>query len=198
MFRCFLVILCGLFMIGTIYGQETDFDDPQEFRIPSDSTSAPTKNGTLETFKTIFDGKPGKAVTYGLLIPAGGQLYNKRYWKAPLVWAGDATAIYFFVTNRQLYLDFQEALEIKIEDPSYSFLGISSEESIRQFRNQFRLDMERAGIAIVIVHLGSVIEAFTDRHLMEFDTSEDLSFTITPQIYPIIGSSASLKMVYKF
>lgn len=198
MYKCYLTILFSLFIIGCSYGQNEDFDDPEKFRIPTDSTSAPTKNGTLETFRTIFEGNPGKAVTYGLLIPGGGQLYNKRYWKAPLVWAADATAIYFFVRNRQLYLGFQEALELKIEDSSYVYLGISSEESIRQFRNQFQLDMERAGIAIVIVHLASVIEAFTDRHLMEFDTSEDLSLRIQPQTYPVFGNSASFGVVYNF
>jgi hypothetical protein len=196
--KFFFTILLGILIKSACYAQTEDFGDPQEFRIPADSTAAPTQNGTLETFKTIFEGKPGKAVTYGLIIPAGGQLYNKRYWKAPLVWAADATAIYYFVRNRSLWLGFQEALEIKIEDPTYVYLGISSEESIRQFRNQFQLDTERAGIAIIIIHLASVIEAFTDRHLMEFDTTEDLSIGIQPQIYPFYGSSASIGVTYKF
>lgn len=178
--------------------QVEDFEDPQEFRIPTDSTAAPTQNGTLKTIKTIFDGNPGKALAYGLLIPSGGQFYNKRYWKVPLVLAADVTTISIFINNRRLWLEFREALEIKIEDPTFVYRGIESAESIRQLRNQFQLDTERAGIAVIVVHLVSAIEAFTDRHLMEFDTTEDLSLQIQPQNYPLLGSSASIGVVYSF
>ncbi len=183
---------------ATINGQNEDFKDPQEFRIPTDSTSAAISNGTIKTFKNVFAGKPGVAAGYGFIIPAGGQFYNKRYWKVPIVLAADAVAIGFFIYNRNLWLDFQEALEIKIEDPDYTYRGISSAESLRQLRNEFQLDTERAGIAIVIVHVASVIEAFTDRHLMEFDISEDLTWELQPQRYPVFGHSASIGLTYTF
>ncbi len=195
------ILLIFLIVLGayiTNYAQEEDFDDPEKIRIPSDSTSAPIQNGTLQTFRAVFEGKPGKAAAYAFCIPGGGQLYNKRYWKAPIVWAADATAIGFFIYNRNLWLEFQEALELKIDDPSYVHRGISSEESIRSLRNQFQLDTERAGIAILIVHVASVVEAFTDRHLMEFDVSEDLSYEIKPQVIPFTGAIPSLGIVYTF
>lgn len=195
-----LILLVICFSIAQIsYAQvNEDFDDPEKFRVPADSTAAPIANGTIKTFKMIFSGKPGIAAGYALVIPGAGQLYNKRYWKAPIVWAADAAAITYFIYNRQLWLDFQSALEMKIEDPSFTYRGITSEESMRAFRNQFQLDTERAGIAIVIIHVASIIEAFTDRHLMEFDVSEDLSLDIQPQTYPIFGSSASLGITYTF
>lgn len=180
------------------YSQSGTIPEEEPNIVPSDSLSAPTERSPLESFKLIFSGKPGKAALYSLIVPGGGQLYNRKYWKAPIVWAVEGVAVYIFIDIRNDYINFKNTHANVINGIEDSYRGISGEASLRRYRNQYRLDMERAGIAVVIIHLASVIEAFTDRHLMQFDISEDLSFHLkvdtTPmQSYSGIGLSYTLK-----
>lgn len=173
----------------------------QKLKIPTDSTSAATSRGTLETFKTIFEGKPGKSALYGVLIPGGGQLYNKRYWKAPIVWAIDGVAIWWYIDNRMEYIGWRDAYIHMLKGEITVYNNITNRNTIRTFRNDARLQTERAGFTIILVHLLSVIEAFTDQHLMDFDIDDDLSFTIKNMPIDIPFSSTSVTGVglkYRF
>ena len=51
------------------------------------------------SFANVFQGEPGKAALYSFVLPGAGQLYNKRWWKAPLVWAGEGFAVYNLINN---------------------------------------------------------------------------------------------------
>lgn len=192
----FLVLCISLMTCLSSHGQ-FDTSNPTDL-VPSDTISAPTKRGTLETLKVVFEGKPGKAATYGILIPSGGQFYNKRYWKVPIVLAADAAAVYWYIDSRSEYRNFKEALSIALTGESVSYRGISTVQRLRFYRDDFQLQSERAGITIVVLHLVSMIEAFTDRHLMEFDIDEDLSFHLEQQAIPIAGSYTSLGLKYQF
>lgn len=176
----------------------TNGGDSNEIVIPSDSTSAPIKRGTLKTLKLIFEGKPGKAAMYSLLIPGGGQIYNRKYWKAPIVWAADGVAIYLFIDNRREYRYFRDAYTAKLAGRDVTYRGISNAESLLAFRNDFQLQSERAGIAIVVLHLVSMIEAFTDQHLKNFDIDENLSIDIRNIQLPLGDQAAGLSLIYKF
>ena len=194
-----IVLSFIFFCTYTLLAQEdTDFQNPDQLEIPTDSTSAPIERGTLKTLKTIFQGKPGKAALYGLVIPGGGQIYNKRYWKAPIVWAADGVAIWYFLQNRSFWIGFKDAYALSFTDSNASFQGISGKSNLREFRNQFQLDTERAGIAIIVIHFISVLEAFTDSHLMDFDISEDLSFQMKTETIPLYGAQSSLGVHYTF
>ena len=184
--------------LGSLNAQVEPNEDPNAVEIPSDSTAVPTKRGALETLKVIFEGKPGKAATYGLLIPGGGQIYNKKYWKAPIVWAADGAAIYWYIYNRELYILFREGLKLKLQGSLESVKGISDINSMRSFRDEFRLQSERAGIIILALHLVSVIEAFTDQHLMDFDIDENLSSQFKFEQFPVFGEVTTFGISYNF
>lgn len=165
---------------------------------PQDTIPAKLERGLLQTFKVIFSGEPGKVAAYGLLIPAGGQIYNKRYWKVPIVLAADAGAVYWYVYNRTLCQRYQRAYELFLSGDIQSYRGISSKESLRLLRNQYQLDSERAGITVIVIHLVSMIEAFTDAHLMNFDISEDLSFHVKNFNMPTYGQVSGIGLSYTF
>lgn len=193
-----LIALCLLCLSVSADGQETGEKDPNAIQLPSDSTAAPIQRGILTTFKTVFQGKPGRAAFYGLIIPGGGQLYNRKYWKAPIVWAADGAAIYWYIYSRNLYKGFRSAYSARFDDSTVSYKGISSLEGLRQFRNQFQLESERAAITVIILHLFSIIEAFTDRHLRNFDVDENLSIELKPEHIPNLGSSSAISFQYTF
>ena len=194
----FCFILSLTLLLSAALSAQFDEDPESIPDRPQDTIPAKLERGVLQTFKLIFEGKPGKAAFYSLVIPGGGQLYNKRYWKAPIVWAADGAAITWFVYNRREYKNFEEALGRKLAGEDISYRGISDSNGLRAYRNQFQLTTERAGIIVVALHLVSVIEAFTDRHLMNFDVDEDLSFQLKIENIQYSGEIAGIGMHYSF
>ncbi len=123
------------------------------------------KNG----FFSLFKGDPGKAALYSLVIPSGGQIYNKRWWKVPLALGIDGGLTYVLINNRSQFKKAQELYQIalKEKDPLAS--------KYKEQRDYFRKWSEYAWLWLVAGHLMTVIDAYVDRHLMDFDVSPNLS-----------------------
>ncbi len=124
-------------------------------------------------FLTLFEGKPGRAALYGLLIPSGGQIYNKKWWKVPLALSIDAGLTYVLVTNRSNYKRAQAEYTAALANPVQEDLG-----RLREVRNFYRKWSEYSWIWLIGGHMITVLDAYVDRHLMDFDISEDI--TIEP------------------
>lgn len=195
--RCILFsILFSCLLASNLFSQATKEDIDV---IKQDSIGAPIERGVLKSIKTIFGGEPGRVALYGLLIPSGGQIYNKKYWKVPIVLAAEGATIGVFIYLRNEYKQFQKTHALVVNGKNGCYRGICDERSLRTNRNNFRLNMERAGFGIAAIHLLSVIEAFTDAHLKEFDIDEDLSFQIKQVPTPYSGPqfNIGLKMTLR-
>lgn len=126
---------------------------------------------------------PLRASLYSTVIPGLGQIYNKKYWKLPIIWGGIGTAIYFAQYNRTDYRFFKQGYvnrELGLpEDPElaqYSTTGIKTAmETARQ-------NMEWCYIGALAVYLLNIVDASVDAHLFTFDVSDDLSLKITPTV----------------
>ncbi|MBL0025025.1 MAG: DUF5683 domain-containing protein [Saprospiraceae bacterium] len=120
---------------------------------------------------SIFKGKPGKAALFSLIIPAGGQIYNKKWWKVPLALAIDGGLTYVLITNRSNYHKTQDAYQIALATP-----GAENVSSLKQQRDFYRKWSEYAWIWLIGGHILTVADAYVDRHLMDFDVSDDLTY----------------------
>lgn len=156
-----------------------------------DTTSVSSNSKkTTGTLKNIFKGKLGKALTYSLLLPGAGQIYNKKYWKLPLVYSALGFPIYLISFNKSEYDRFDKAYRMRIdlkENSTDEFVGILEPSAIDSYRSLYDKNLQRSYLALVGAYLLIGIEAFVDRHLMEFDVSDDLSMSI----YPSAGFYAS-------
>lgn len=133
----------------------------------NESDTIINKNG----FFSLFKGKPGKAALYSLIIPSGGQIYNKKWWKVPLALGIDGGLAYVLITNRKSYKESQnEYVAALNKQPVPSNLGL-----LKQQRDYYRKWSEYAWIWIIAGHLLTVVDAYVDRHLMDFDISSDLT-----------------------
>jgi hypothetical protein len=155
--------------------------DPFGNPLPLDTSSneADTiinKNG----FFSIFKGKPGKAALYGLLIPSGGQIYNKKWWKVPLALGVDGALTYVLIDNRQKYRKAQDLYLMALDTMIKPNLLAPRASQLREQRNYFRKWSEYAWIWLVGGHLLTVVDAYVDRQLMDFDVSPDLSWEHNP------------------
>ncbi|MEO6190611.1 MAG: DUF5683 domain-containing protein [Saprospiraceae bacterium] len=147
-----------------------------------DTTHSTKANSTL---RNIFTGKPGKAFALSLLIPGGGQIYNKRWWKLPLVYGAFGYTFYLINFNTKQYKRYDSAYRMRIDLKDNSkdeFQGILSTDAINSNRKYIDKNLQRSYLAAVGVYLLSGIEAFVDRHFMEFDVSEDIGLQWNPSI----------------
>jgi len=132
--------------------------------------------------KKIFYGEPGKAALYSLIVPGAGQVYNKRIWKVPLVYALEGAAVYLLLDNINAYNKWNSCyVDIVNQVPNTLDCGtVTDEATAFRVRNSARSNRELSYIFLGVAHLLNVVEAFVDRHLINFDTSDDLSSHIPP------------------
>jgi hypothetical protein len=161
MLKKILFILFVLMLVNTAYAQKVE-DKPYV----SDTTKW---------------SRPKKA-TYMAFVPGLGQIYNKKYWKLPIVYGGFVALIYsvgFYQTQydqlKQAVLDRQA--KIPLSDPTLEPLDLANLISFRDF---YRENRDLSWIGIGGLYALQIIDAAVDAHLQEFDVSENLSLKWQP------------------
>ena len=144
----------------------------------------------LKTFKP----DPIRSMWLGLIIPGAGQIYNRKYWKLPIVYGGFLGCVYALTWNGQMLSDYSQAyLDITDSDPntkSYMKMlppnyDISGKEArfqgiFKSKKDTFRRFRDLSIFAFGGVYLLSVIDAYVDAELSTFDISRDLSLHVLP------------------
>jgi hypothetical protein len=135
--------------------------------------------------------EPRKAAIYSALVPGLGQIYNKKYWKLPIVYGALGTCGVIFAYNLNNYRDTRFAYRVKYnmrvnrtDSTLYPSIRQNlkplSEESLRNYRNQFRKDIDYSVLVFILLWGLNVVDATVDAHLKTFDVSPDLSFRLRP------------------
>ncbi len=142
-------------------------------------------NPSVVTDSAVKWSDPKKATVLSLVIPGAGQIYNKRYWKAGIVYAGFGGLAYMFKYNTDSLNHFQEILTAKIDGDSNTvdLYPNASESSIRNFRDFHRRYRDIAILGFAGLYALQAIDANVDAHLKEFRVNKDLSMKVAPRIY---------------
>jgi hypothetical protein len=163
---------------------------------PENSRVAMKRNGGAPIKEiTVHRPDPEKATWLALIIPGGGQIYNRKYWKLPIVYGGFVGCLYAYNWNGQMYKDYRQAyLDIMDSDPntdSYKDFfrpGYDYEANKEYLTNVFKKRKDRyrrwrdlSIFAFIGVYAVSVIDAYVDAQLSSFDIAEDINLTIEPQ-----------------
>lgn len=176
---CLLVLL--LVPAGVLLAQVQDVDNPT-LDIPEVDTtftaSPPPTSSRKEGLLSVFYGHPGRAAFYGLIIPGGGQWYNKRYWKVPLAVGVDVGAAYNLVDASRQYRRWNDALIRFTAGEISEFEDRTSARAIKIERDAFRRRREYGILIMAGAHIFTFMEAFIDRHLIDFDVSDDLTIGV--------------------
>lgn len=154
---------------------------------------------------------PSKAAFYSAILPGLGQIYNKRYWKLPIVYGALGTSIYFYVDNNNNYHRFRTAYKSRLAgfatDEFYDLddSGIVpgspdvSDKALRDAQNFYQGQRDLALLITVGIYVLNIVDANVDAHLKQFNISDDLS--LNPVIYqnPInYNNSVGFSLTYKF
>ena len=137
-----------------------------------------------------------KSVWLALAIPGAGQIYNRKYWKLPIIYGGFVGCAYALTWNGKMYKDYSQAYQdIMSNNPnnkSYlDFLGpnVDVNSNLSYYQNRFKrgkdLYRRQRDLSIFVfigVYLLSVIDAYVDAELSDFDISKDLGMTFQPTV----------------
>ena len=167
---------------------------------------------------------PIRAVWLGTIVPGLGQIYNRSYWKLPIVYGGFMGCIYAITYNntqyegykkayRDIYFDIQN--NTVSNDPGKSYIDILPEgytidrmggvstyhDRLKDWQNRQRRYRDLSIAATCIVYALTIIDAYVDAQLFDFDISTDLSLNVYPELYYNIQNqqrSAEVKLAITF
>lgn len=146
--------------------------------------------------KTRWIPDPKKAMWLAIVFPGGGQIYNRKYWKLPIVYGGLLGCVYALNWNNTMYRDYSQAyIDIMDEDPntkSYeNFIPPSYnvnqnleriQSLFKRKKDYYRRYRDLSIFCMIGVYALSIVDAYVDAELSSFDISHDLSMKVHPTI----------------
>ena len=144
-----------------------------------------------------------RAMWLSIVLPGAGQIYNRKYWKLPIIYGGFVGCAYAMRWNNQMYHDYSQAyMDLMDDDPkteSYNqFMHLGAkitdanitryQELFRKRKDRYRRWRDLSFFVMVGVYALSVVDAYVDASLSEFDISDDLSLEVSPAV---IGNPAA-------
>ncbi len=139
---------------------------------------------------------PKQATIRSAILPGLGQIYNKKYWKVPLVYAAIGIPAYLFFDNKNFYKKTRYALSIvannryssdslsKVDPQLLPLVTLRAEGSLINYRNQFRRNMDYSVLITLLMWGLNIVDATVDGHLKGFDVGDELSLKIKPVLMP--------------
>ena len=139
---------------------------------------------------------PTKATWLALVIPGGGQIYNRKFWKLPIFYGGFAGCAYALTWNSKMYNDYADAYRDAVNGnwnsssitdllpPGYTGNISHSQltETLRRRKDTYRRYRDLSIFAFAAVYLLSVVDAYVDAELSNFDITPDLSMKVEPAV----------------
>ena len=176
-----------------------DFQEQMADTIVADTTvAAVIQSDSMSLADTIppltFTPDPAKAIWYALVCPGLGQIYNRSYWKVPILYGGIATLSYLIIWNGRMYNDYRNAYhDIMDNDPQtnsfeaifYNMQGVDmnwKQSTLDRKQNFYRRNRDLSIFGMVALYAISVIDSFVDAQLYNFSVSEDLTLRVEPVI----------------
>ena len=173
---------------------------------PADTTLSGNDSLKLSTMLKVSTSKPKRdwttwrpdvkrAMWLAIVLPGAGQIYNRKYWKLPIIYGGFVGCAYAITWNNQMYHDYSQAyLDIMDDDPttdSYNqFLHLGAtidasnmdryKEIFRKRKDRYRRWRDMGVFVMIGVYAFSIIDAYVDASLSEFDISDDLTLRVEP------------------
>lgn len=180
---------------------QKNMEQLQLMEAPVDTLSLAVKSDSVQKEmpkpKARFIPNANRALWLAMVFPGGGQIYNRKYWKLPIVYGGFVGCAYALTWNNKMYKDYSQAyLDIMDDDPntkSYEDfipmnVDISQQEEhykeiFRKRKDAYRRQRDLSIFCFIGVYVLSIIDAYVDAELSDFDISEDLSMSVEPAVF---------------
>lgn len=187
--------------------------DTARLRQITDSLLAKPIAKAQQQVQKMFVPKPTKALWLSLVLPGAGQIYNRKYWKLPIIYGGFLGCAYALTWNQMMYRDYSQAyLDIMDDDPNtksyldmlpprYDITGREDQFKtiFKRKKDFYRRYRDLSAFCFIGVYLLSVVDAYVDAQLSEFDISPDLSMKVEPAVIgtpKLMGGTTSGRAAY--
>lgn len=178
------------------------------FALPTVSAQR-LKGDTIQVVKekNVRVVSPKKAAMLSAVFPGLGQIYNRKYWKLPILYGGIGAMIYGLTWNNKTYVEYRNAyvdwsyersgvpnnqryLDIISIDTQERLLSgeIDSDWFLQQLeskKNAYRRDRDLLIFGMIAIYIVNILDASVDAHLSDFDIGEDLSMKVSPSVINI-------------
>jgi len=146
---------------------------------------------------------PSKAAFYSAIFPGMGQIYNKKYWKAPIVWGALAIPTYYYQINNTGYKRYRTAYKLRksgLQDEFTDALGNESVSlaTLETAQKQLKQNRDMSLLTGVILYILQIVEASVNAHLLQFNTDDNISFKPTIIMDPIRIETPSVGLTIKY
>jgi hypothetical protein len=152
---------------------------------------------------------PSKAAFYSAILPGMGQIYNKKYWKAPIVWGILGGTTYLYIDNNSIYKRYRTAFKLRkaglqdeftLIDAAGNTTVLISEAGLESAQKQLRENRDLALLSSVLVYVLQIVEASVNAHLLQFNTDDNLTFkpAIIPDNMNFANTAVGFNLKYEF
>ena len=168
-----------------------------------DTTQVRKKKNKI-TFNRIYNPlSPSKAAFFSAVIPGGGQIYNKKYWKVPLAWAAVGIPTYFYLDNNSEYKRYRTAYkQRKIGERDEFTLDDGTElislTGLERAQKTLRGNRDLSLLVVLLGYVLQVVEASVNAHLLQFDASDNISINPSILTNPINFEAPSVGFSFKY
>ncbi|MEJ7766520.1 MAG: DUF5683 domain-containing protein [Chitinophagaceae bacterium] len=187
-----ILLILSLFFCKLSYSQKKDSVASSPDSLQSLSIA------TTDTVKKRVH-SPRKAALRSAVLPGWGQIYNKKYWKLPLVYGALGVTAYAFNFNITQYKRISYAYRLLINRDTVNFKNVDADlqpfikanasNDLRNYRNEFRRDIDYSVLIFLLFWGLNVVDATVDAHLKGFNVSDDLSLKIKPGYSPVANTT---------
>ncbi|TYA84363.1 DUF5683 domain-containing protein [Seonamhaeicola marinus] len=152
---------------------------------------------------------PSKAAFYSAIFPGLGQIYNKKYWKVPIVWGAMGAGIYFYTTNNKEYNRYRDAYKSRLagftndefltQNPDGSITERVTLDGLQRAQNFYRRNKDISLLVTIGIYALNIIDANVDAHLLQYNVDENLSLSPHYKFNEFDGTgNAGLTLNFKF
>lgn len=160
------------------------------------TTSVPDNSLTNQSVIKIHS--PHKATIYSALIPGLGQVYNKKYWKLPIIYGLTGVFVYAFDFNNDQYNKYKNAYADMKAGKITSFEGYTSTDILSRLKDGYMRNRDLNVIVLAGIYLLNVVDATVDAHLFDYEINDDLSLNIQPAMKRTFDNQTSVGISCSF
>ena len=145
-----------------------------------------------------FQPNPKKSALYSAILPGAGQLYNRQYWKAPVIYAGMGASFFFLIDNSTKYQKFRRAYISRINNATFQdeFTGKYDANQLQILQNAYKKQLDLTVLLSALGYMIQVLDALAFAHLKNFDVSRNISMHMQPVAMP--SGDPGLGLVMRF
>lgn len=176
--------MCGAIFCLLVF--PADAQDSDTIKVP---TSKIREQDSLANIHSVR-----KATVLSAVLPGAGQVYNRKAWKVPILYAGFAGLGYLVYFNQKKYTEFEDALLLRYDDDPATvdeYTDVYTDDNLRTLSDYYIRNRDLSIMGLTLVYVLNIIDAHVDAHLFNFNMDDDLSLNWQP-VMPFNPANGSL------